>query len=822
MRILSKLLFILPLSVWAGPPGLEVTQNVRTFIQDYCVSCHNAEKQKGKVRLDNLDKVIANGTSAQIWQDVLDIINVGNMPPEEAKKIPEDKVLAEAVGLLTEDLLKARRLLADKGGETVIRRMNELEYINSIEYMTGIRLADELVPDDENGKSFNTLGWYQTFSPATLEAYQNAAEFALSKILLEGNKPYQEKKIIRQDKAAEQRRHKQQTLNNLISDHEKALKVPKDTSDLKKYGFKNETFYKKALKPIDQQFGVHALKNYINNPNTKTGVVVYEMSYGPLDAPIAFKADFRAEYIIRTRIAMEKGMEDSNKFAALIQDGPAVGYAKITGTMEDPQILEVRIKPSEENTDFRFKVLNKTELRRANLKRINQGKYVPGMWLDWIEVEGPFYNGKYLKKYQEILQGADEKTLSESDAENIIRKFAQKAFRGYAVQEEFIQKLKLVYKQELSIKESKTEALVKPLAAILTSPEFLFLGEEKSAKKDSKKVKLEAHEMASRLSYMFLKEPPTQQVLENASKLLEDESFLDETIDAFMANPKSDRFIDEFFNQWLGLKEYDHVVLQPKQFEFFDNSKQYSVKKQPLEFIKYIIKNDLKLTNIIDSDFTVTNAIMAAFYEDFKNHKNIPGDRFEKISLTEENRHRGGILGMPAVQTIGSTGERNAPVERGAWILRKLLNSPPPPPPPNVDQLENRDKTLTIRQKLEKHKDIPQCYSCHKKIDDLGLAMENFDVIGRWQKQAKNDTAGYMPDGTKFENFMDMKVKLMSHKDKMIEGMVEALIAYSLSRESEFSDQDFVEEMVQVCKENGYRFMPLLKSFIKHEKFTCK
>ena len=135
---------------------------------------------------------------------------------------------------------------------------------------------------------------------------------------------------------------------------------------------------------------------------------------------------------------------------------------------------------------------------------------------------------------------------------------------------------------------------------------------------------------------------------------------------------------------------------------------------------------------------------------------------------------------------------------------------------------KHKDNKLTVRQKLEKHKEIPQCYSCHKKIDDLGLAMENFDVIGRWNKNEKNETAGLMPDGTQFSDFNEMKSKLMTHKDKMIEGIVEALIAYSLNRESEFSDQDFVEEMVNETRENSYSFKALLKAFIKHEKFTHK
>jgi hypothetical protein len=196
--------------------------------------------------------------------------------------------------------------------------------------------------------------------------------------------------------------------------------------------------------------------------------------------------------------------------------------------------------------------------------------------------------------------------------------------------------------------------------------------------------------------------------------------------------------------------------------------------------------------------------------------------QFVKLTLDETNRHRAGLLGMPIVQIIGSTGARTSPVDRGAWILRKLLNSPPAPPPPNVDQLEIKDKNLTARQLFEKHKSIPQCYSCHKKMDDMGLAMETFDAVGRWQEKKELVVSGLFPDGSEFKDFNDMKKKLRSKKDRMVGSMLESLIAYSLSRESEFTDETYIEEMVKVARDNGYQFKPILKAFIKHEKFTHK
>ena len=202
------------------------------------------------------------------------------------------------------------------------------------------------------------------------------------------------------------------------------------------------------------------------------------------------------------------------------------------------------------------------------------------------------------------------------------------------------------------------------------------------------------------------------------------------------------------------------------------------------------------------------------------------GDNYKKVILPANQRYRGGLLGKVAIQAMGSTGDRTSPVERGAFILRKFLNSPPPPPPPpNVPQLDSKNNKLTVSEMLEKHNEIPQCYSCHRKMDPLGLAMENFDTIGRWKElkgKRHAQLAGLMPDGSKFADFDGLRQELLKRQDKMIESMIESLIKYGLGREQEFSDQDFVQELMTVAKANDYRFKPLLKAFITSKQFTHK
>ena len=819
-------------------PSVELNKNFKTFVDSYCIKCHGATNNKSEVRLDTLSTSINNPATAQLWRDVLDVLNVGDMPPEQANITPDEKELAEAIGLLTDDLMKARKALAASGGESVTRRLNEIEYIHSIKAVTGVTIGDEWVPDDENGEDFSTLGWYQTFSPAILEVYEQAAEYALRRILIDANAPYEETKINRQHPAEKVLSGRRQSVAKMENNHEKALKVP-EGADPTKHGFKNKGDYDRAF-PLHRHNAYPQFKHYVENANSATGMLLYNMRGGPIESVrLTGKTDWRGEYVFRARLAAEKGMKPENKYLMLVNNRNGdrrhtrrseVDLIPVAGTIDDPKEVELRFKPTYGEGGHRLMMINRETGRQggeqhANTQIVDKGGRVPAYWIEWLEVEGPLYDGTYKNKRGELLLRKQEHEIDESWAADIFRNFARLAFRGGPVSEDFISKLIVVYKQELKIRQTKVEALIKPMATILTSPQFLYLGVEKSHQLGlglKKKVKLSGYDMAARLSYIFWKEPPSTELLRDADKLLSDHVLMDKTIDQMLNDPRSDRFYKEFFMQWLGFAGYDEISLDQRQYFFFDDIRRYSVKQQPVEFIKHTIKNDLSLANLIDSDYTLVDSVMGRLYNELETTFEKDRGQFVKLNLDETNRHRGGLLGMPIVQIIGSTGARTSPVDRGAWILRKLLNSPPPPPPPNVDQLEIKDKNLTARQLLEKHKSIPQCYSCHKKMDDMGLAMETFDAVGRWAEKKELVVSGRFPDGSEFKDFNDMKKKLRLKKDQMVKSMLESLIAYSLSRESEFTDETYIEEMVKVAQDNGYQFKPILKAFIKHEKFTYK
>ena len=198
MKALILIFVLITVNVLAKKPGIDINPSVKTFFSNHCYECHGKEKQKGDKRLDKLSLRIDNSSTAQQWQDILDILNTGDMPPKKATQ-PKTEILSEVIGVLTEDLLKARKILTDQGGEIVVRRLNKREYINTVKSLTAIDLPPRLVPDDEVSEGFNTMGGNQYFSPNLIDSYMELGELAMHKLLLDSNKKKDKKRVTRRN-----------------------------------------------------------------------------------------------------------------------------------------------------------------------------------------------------------------------------------------------------------------------------------------------------------------------------------------------------------------------------------------------------------------------------------------------------------------------------------------------------------------------------------------------------------------------------------------------------------------------------------------------
>jgi hypothetical protein len=395
-------------------------------------------------------------------------------------------------------------------------------------------------------------------------------------------------------------------------------------------------------------------------------------------------------------------------------------------------------------------------------------------------------------------------------ARQIIENLALKTFRGQTPSAVFIDTLYGLYMKHRR-SSSFEESLVLPLACILASPKFIYKFEQKSTSTKN----LNQQELANRLSYFLWNSQPDEQLNFLAKKEQLSGQILKQQIARMFKDPRSDRFIDSFAIQWLELDKLNALTTLPGDLL-------YSARREPVEFFKHLLKNNLSYKNLVNSDFVVINQTLAKHYK-------IPGQEsreFKAVPL-KGKAERGGLLGQAAFMMMTSEGTRTSIVQRGSWVISKLLNSPPPPPPPNVPQLDpGKQKKKSALEMLNAHNSIAQCRSCHKRIDPLGYALESFDYLGIWRdhdRRFRVDVSGTMPDGKRsFKGLSEFKTRLREDHERTLKGFIEGLLIYSLGRPLSFNDGELVEDLVQKSRNGNDGIYSIIESIILSPTFVKK
>ncbi|MEL7334645.1 MAG: DUF1588 domain-containing protein, partial [Planctomycetota bacterium] len=262
------------------------------------------------------------------------------------------------------------------------------------------------------------------------------------------------------------------------------------------------------------------------------------------------------------------------------------------------------------------------------------------------------------------------------------------------------------------------------------------------------------------------------------------------------------------------------------------------IHRQPLAFVSHLIENDLPLHHLLDSDWTIVNDRLALFYEMDLPDSDLPPQEFRVVPLASSQSHRGGLVGMAGVHRWGSDGSRTKPVERGKYILDVLFNDPPPPPPPNAGEVEPnlRGQRLTVRQRLEKHRQQETCRNCHRRIDPYGLALENFNVIGQWRDRMDGekpieqwgddrpeiDMVATLPGGQTYQDYASFQTLLASMKMRFLRGFTEKLLAYALARGVVASDRPVINQLLQRAGGEEATLRSILRSLVASDIFVQK
>ena len=463
-----------------------------------------------------------------------------------------------------------------------------------------------------------------------------------------------------------------------------------------------------------------------------------------------------------------------------------------------PKLWEPR--PKKGNSDNKSKNLHLREMNRRLYPRFKG----PSVRVYSYEIEGPLYDQWPPKSHTALYGDGD------LDVESLLTRFARRAFRRPLEKGEIDPIIGLVQKRTAR-GTALREAIQIGLRAILVSPAFLYIQESDGPLGD--------HALASRLSYFLWSSMPDEELLALAGRgSLDDADVLRRQVERMLKDPKARTFVEHFTERWLRLDLVGSMPPDPKAFAlYYEANLEDDIKTETHRFFQHLLSGNRPILDFLDSDYTFLNQSMARLY----GIKGIEGRDFRRVTLKDDRR--GGLLGQASILTATANGIDTNPIIRGVWVMENILGKVPPKPPPNIEPLPPDVRgARTVRELLAKHRNSPACNECHRKIDPLGFALENFDPIGAWRKgygKTPVDASGRMTDGTSFSDIRGFKKILLEGKETFSRCLAEKMLTYAIGRSLDIGDRPHIDEIVEKLRARGYGLRDLVHLVVESRPF---
>jgi hypothetical protein len=863
------------------------------LLATHCQRCHGPETQESGVRVDDLPAVIDTVAAAERWQKVLNVLNSGEMPPEDEPQL-ERAAKADLLDALATAMVTARKTLADQGGRIAMRRLNRREYRNTIRELLGVDIDVGGLPADTSPLAFDTVGASLFITASQFEQYealgrdaltaaftQHAARGVGKQLRIEAERTLATFRKAHDKLLADQQAAREWfvKLDAAVASPENAEFVAKTRPTLKDE--KEFRFHWRSL--VGLPAPDDAIANSGNNPQFLTVIleekrfVPYEERYlampaldtgaylavpaGPrspnsnarlnLDIPADWPP---GEYVIRIRCAARPEAAAERHYLEFSQRSssdraPAISTHHVTGTMDDPQVIEIPYTLAGSPADPATRRLMIREIgtgSSAAVRRIfDEGVKADGIgpelaiWVDWIEVErqgeATDEPAPGIRALEPLLAAESQAALPVGEVRAAVERFLAEAYRGLPPAAGEVDRLLGIYEARRGLGGKSEEAVVEMLTAVLSSPRFLYRAEPGA---DDSRRQLDGLELATRLSYFLQGSPPdaTLRQLAESGALLEP-AVLESQTDRLLDDPRSAGFVEPFVAQWLAMDRLDFFQFDLNLYPRFTDSTKEAARREVYETFAHLLRENAPLDDLLAADYVVVDSLLARYY----GLEGVAGDAFRPVTLPAGSP-RGGLLGMAAVHAMGSNGEHTSPVERGAWVLRKLLNDPPPPAPPNVPQLARlAGKSLTTRERVLLHQEEPQCASCHRKIDPIGFGLENFDAVGAWRTTDSSvavnadgkpdpktkqtwtiDPSGAIHGGPAFADFFELREIVAARSEAFAKGFTAALIEYALGRPCGFADEPLIDRIVADAKSQAFGTRSFIHGLVQSQAFRTK
>ena len=748
------------------------------LIKQYCVGCHNDKAKTGGLTLASFDPEHPD-QNADVAEKMIRKLRLGMMPPPGVRR-PDADVVGAFVTSLETKIDQAAALHPNPGHRT-FQRLNRAEYQRSVHDLLKVDVdVNAFLPPDTMSGGYDNIADVQGFSPALMEGYLRAAAKISS--LAVGDKN--------------------------ASASESTYKVPRTQSQMKHiegtpWGTRGGLAITHTF-PADGEYTFRIMLH-----GTPTGQLFGSVASRSEQLEVAINGERAALLDINWRMSeTDKAGLNLVTPHIFVKAGPqriaAAFIQKFDGVVDD---LMAPIDYTLADTEYGD----------------NAGIYVLPHVRDF-SITGPLR-----------VTGVSEtpsrrriftcRPLSPSDeipcARKIVQDLTSEAYRRPAVGED-VESLMEFYAE--GRKGHDFESGIKTVVqAILASPKFLFrLESEPSNVRPGQTYRLSDLDLASRLSFFLWNTVPDAELVKVAnSGTLHQPAVLEKQVRRMLADPKADALSTRFASQWLRLQDVEKLHPDALLFPAFDNELAESYKTETELFFNSIVREDRGILDLLTANDSFINERIAKVY----GIPNIVGGEFRRVTVPDERR---GILGQGSILMQTAVADRTSPVQRGKWIMEVLLGSPPPPPPPNVPAFDETKsatatgKTLSVRERMEEHRKNPACTSCHRVIDPIGLALENFDTIGAWRIKDNGvdvDTSGTLYDGAKISGPDGLRQALLARSESVIRNFTDNLMSYAIGRRIEYYDQPAVRAIVKKAAVNGNKFSSFVLGVVNSPAF---
>ena len=758
-------------------PQTATPQAAKTVLDQYCVGCHNDKLKTANFSLEKVDLAIA-GDHPEIWERVIRKMRAGMMPPPGMPRPP--LATYEGVRDWLEAEVDKKATAHPNPGSVILHRLNRTEYRNAIRDLLDLEIdVASLLPPDDSAHGFDNIAGSLTISPTLLEAYTSAAA-----------------------------RISRMAVGFWKSPTEAAYISPADTSQTERV----------SGLPFGTRGGMAIRHVFPSNGEYKFSIANFGLGKFIPNEKLALFID---NELVETRDYRGVGLSAANS-----SDND--GSIDVTIPLKAGSHL-VGITFLAENFRPSLDLIRQYDRKSLEDNPIPQLEYHPA--IGTVRIRGPFTatraeDSRSIRKVYVCQPSSAEQ--EGPCAKQILTTLLRRAYRRPVVPQdmEWVQG----FYQEGRREGTFQDGIELALRRILTSPQFLVRAErEPEGVRAGQAYRITDMELASRLSFLLWSSVPDDALIDVAAKnQLHLPAVLEREVRRMLADPKADALVETFGDQLLYLRNLPTTSPDGVFYPNWDDELRKSFRRETELLFQSIIKENRSVLDLLNADYTFLNERLAKHY----GVPNIYGADFRRVAWGPEQAYRRGLLGQGSVLALAwQQNFRTSPVKRGVWVLENILGTPPPEPPPNVPPLEDSNadkKVMTLREQMTLHRKNEPCAGCHKLMDPIGFALENFDADGSWRTMQGGqggvpiDASSTIWDGTKVNGPTELRQALLKYSPQFVRTVTEKLMTYALGRGVEYEDMPVVRSIARDADKDNDRFMAILMGIIKSEPFQMR